>query len=85
MKLRTEKGKWIVIDKGRRIDFDDCALAALDYCLIMKDLRKQIKPLPCLYPVKSLTPRPKKRRRTKKWKDRIFAIQQKYQLGIHAQ
>ena len=65
MKLRTEKGVWILLDEGREIHFES-GIYAFAYMLIMAKVR----PIPCttpsIYPVRSLTPHPKKRRLTKK-------------------
>lgn len=84
MKLRTEKGKWIVIDGGREIEFES-GLHAFYYCLIKKDFEKQIAPKPLLYPVRSLVPHPKKRRVTKKWRDKINRIKHNYEMGVHGE
>jgi hypothetical protein len=85
MKLKTEKGKWIVTDKGREIDFKGCSLEALDYCFIMKDFVTHIAPPARLYPVRSLVPHPKKRRVTKKWKEKINRIKRNYEMGLHGE
>jgi hypothetical protein len=81
MKLRKEKGLWIVTDKGREIEFLR-PIEALYYCYIMKDFVKQIAPVNQVYPVKSLVPHPKKRRITKKWRDKINAIKTNYEIGV---
>lgn len=85
MKLRTEKGKWLVNYKGREIDFGDCGMAAIYYCLTMKDFMTQIAPPPRSYSVKSLVPHPKKRRVTKKWREKINRIRKSFELGVHGE
>lgn len=82
MKLRTEKGKWIVSDRGREVIFDK-GLEAFYYCLLMRDFHKQIPPEKCVYPVKSLVAKPKKRRITKKWREKINRIKRDYEMGVH--
>ena len=81
MKLRTEKGKWIVTHNGKEKIFDN-GLCAFCYCLIMGDLGKQIAPPKCVYPVRSLVPHPKKRRITKKWREKINRIKRNYEMGV---
>lgn len=65
MKLKTKNGEWILTDGTRDISFENGTLA-FAYMLIMAKVR----PIPCstptIYPVRSLTPHPKKRRLTKK-------------------
>lgn len=85
MKLKTEKGKWIVRHNERDIDFKGCGVAALYYCFIMKDFVTHIAPPARLYPVRSLVPRPKKRRVTKKWKEKIKRIKRNYEVGMHGE
>jgi hypothetical protein len=84
MKLRTEKGKWIVSDRGREIEFED-VIHAVYYCFLMKDFEKQIAPPHCVYPVRSLVPHPKKRRVTKKWREKINRIKRNFELGVHGE
>lgn len=81
MKLRTESGKWIVSDRGREIEFRG-GLHAVYYCFLMKDFEKQIAPLHCVYPVRSLVPHPKKMRYTKKWREKVERIKKEYMLGV---
>ena len=87
MKLKTIKGQWILEDNGRKIDFKSCGLAAWDYVLTMKGIRtKQTeKTNRELYPVKSLSPHPKKRRISVKYKRIIKQIKSDYQNGIHSE
>jgi hypothetical protein len=82
MKLRTEKGKWILLHNGKEITYDK-GVYAFCYFLTMKDFEKQIAPPRCVYPVKSLVPHPKKRRITKKWREKINRIKRDYEMGVH--
>lgn len=82
MKLRTEKGKWIITHNGRVIEYNK-GLFAFYYCYVMKDFEKQIAPTHCVYPVKSLVPHPKKRRFAKKWKEKVKRIKSDYDNGVH--
>lgn len=98
MKLRTEKGKWIVTDGkwelvdgkwvwlslGKEIDFGENQMVAWEYVLVMMLLRKNphiSRKGECI--VKSLTPNPKKRRMTKKWKEKIKRYKQIFEAGVH--
>ena len=60
MKLRKEKGKWIITDKGRTIVFDS-SNDAWQYIFMMKEIRPIKVVRPSIYPVRSLIP-PMKRR-----------------------
>ena len=56
MKLRTEKGKWIVDDNGRNIIFDT-SYDAWQYIFLMMMIRPKVPyVVRSLYPVRSLDP-----------------------------
>ena len=83
MKLKTIKGQWLVTDGEREIDFKNDGLAAWYYVLTMKSIRRLPKLPRQIYPVRSLTPHPKKRRMTAKYKQKIKDIKNRYEREMH--
>lgn len=73
MKLIKIKDEWIVFDGERQITVTD-PMIAFGYVFLMLNFR----PIPCttpsIYPVRSLTPHPKKRRLSKKMQARVREI-----------
>ncbi len=60
MKMRTQCGKWFIVDGDRNIIFDNSQDAWL-YVLLMKEVRPNPPTLPqSIYPVRTLDPRPSK-------------------------
>lgn len=65
MKLKTVNGNWIVTDKNREIDFGESSLDAWLYIFTFKALRKYPKAERRLYPVKTLVPKARNRKKIK--------------------
>ncbi len=56
MKMRTEKGKWIIEDRGVNKIFDTAYDAWL-YVFLMREIRPKVRmTMPSLYPVRTLNP-----------------------------
>ncbi len=62
MKLRTEKGEWILTDNGREINFENDYNSAWLYVFFMKGIRDLPTIPQTAYPVRSLIPKMKKRK-----------------------
>lgn len=76
MKIVTIKGQWTVFDGDRVIDFEN-GTYAFGYAMLMAEIRPHKCIAPSVYPVRSLTPRPKKLKLTKKWREKVNNIKSK--------
>ena len=60
IRMVTIKGKWIVLDGDRLVEFDT-AYDAWQLVLLLKEIRPRVPYIRPLYPVKSLNPFPERR------------------------
>lgn len=60
IRMFTIKGKWIVMDGDRLVEFDT-AYDAWQLVLLLKEIRPRVPYIRPLYPIKSLNPIPERR------------------------